>query len=178
MPEQSWRGKHKLKSLRERGGRSALATVLGFDERWGVPESGYGGIPLGRSEHYTLKIRVEPVGEPAFEAEIKEHDFFVADSGQLQKLRASGELNEEQNQQKRAQLAAEFGPEAPVAGPAARDTAAQLTDLAALHDRGVLSDAEFEPLGGDSTAAQLSAGVSCSSTSNDHSSLAVPTGPS
>jgi hypothetical protein len=198
MPELSWRGKHKLKSLREHGGRSAVATVLEFDKRWGVPESGYGGIPLGHSEHYTLKIRVEPIGEPAFEAEIKEHDFFVTDSehprpgerfavvydpndrsdvvrdpldpdgvvpamrgelklkpeeedrfretlfANLEKLRQSGKLNEQQYQQKRAQLEAQFEPSAPLATGPARDIAAQLTDLAALRDRGVLSDVEFQ----------------------------------
>ena len=63
MPDLSWRGRRKLKSLREHGGKSALATVTEFDKRWSVPESGYGGIPLGHSEHYTLKIRVEPIGD-------------------------------------------------------------------------------------------------------------------
>jgi hypothetical protein len=198
MPDLSWRSKRKLKSLREHGGKSALATVVAFDERWGVPESGYGGMPLGHSEHYKLKIRVEPAGEPAFEAELKEHDFFVVDSEQpragdqfavvydpedhsnvvrdpldadsviaprrgdlglksaeedlfrktvfanLEKLRASGKLSEQQYQQKRAQIEAEFAPEPSVAAQPARDTAAQLVDLAALHDRGVLSDAEFQ----------------------------------
>ena len=80
MPDLSWRNKRKLKSLREHGGRAALATVVEFDKRWGVPENGYGGMPLGHSEHYTLRIRVEPLGEPAFEAEIKEHDFLVTGS--------------------------------------------------------------------------------------------------
>jgi Short C-terminal domain len=198
MPELSWRGRHKLKALREHGGRSAVATVLEFDKGWGVPESGYGGIPMGHSEHYTLKIRVEPVGEPAFDAEIKEHDYFVTDFGRprpgdhfavvynpndhaevvrdpldaesvvpptlgalklkpdeedrfrqtlfanLEKLRQSGKLNEQQYQQKRAQLDAEFEPVRPVAVEPARDLAAQLTDLEALRDRGVLSDAEFQ----------------------------------
>jgi hypothetical protein len=204
MPDPSWRSKRKLKSLREHGGRSALATVIEFDKRWSVPESGYGGMPLGRSEHYTLKLRVEPVGETAFEAEIKEHDYFISNSSEpikgdqfavvydpmdhsnlvrdpldpdsvvpprggtsvklkpaeqdrfretvfakLEQLRASGELSEEQYQQKRAQIEAEFAPAPPASEPSApeqpaRDTAAQLVDLAALHDRGVLSDAEFE----------------------------------
>jgi putative oligomerization/nucleic acid binding protein len=198
MPDLSWRSKRRLKSLREHGGKSALATVVEFDKRWAVPESGYGGIPLGHSEHYTLKIRVEPAGEPSFETEIKEHDFFVTNSEQpmagsqfavvydpddhsnvvrdpldadsvvprqhtelklkpaeedlfrktvfanLEKMRASGELNEQQYQDKRAQVEAEFAPEPPAGAPPARDTAAQLTDLAALHDRGVLSDAEFQ----------------------------------
>jgi hypothetical protein len=198
MPDLSWRAKRKLKSLREHGGKSALATVIEFDERWGVPESGYDGMPLGHSEHYTLKIRVEPVGEPAFEAEIKEHDYFISNSSRpmdgdqfavvydpadhsnlvrdpldadsvipprpttvrlkpaeqdmfratmfenLEKLRASGQLNDGQYEQKRAQLEAEFGSEPAPADPPVRDTAAQLVDLAALHDRGVLSDAEFQ----------------------------------
>jgi hypothetical protein len=79
MPELSWKGKHKLKSLRKHGGKSALATVVEYDKRWGIPESGYGGIPLGRDQHYTLKIKVQPAGEPEFEAEIKEHDYFLGD---------------------------------------------------------------------------------------------------
>jgi hypothetical protein len=198
MPDLSWRSKRKLKSLREHGGKAALATVIEFDKRWSLPESGYGGIPLGHSEHYALKIRVEPIGEPAFEAEIKEHDYFVTDSSQpvegdqfaviydpedhsnlvrdpldadsvippqhadlqlkpaeqdrfrdtvfanLEKLRASGQLSEQQYLQKRAQIEAEFGAEPPSAAEPARDVAAQLIDLSALHDRGVLSDAEFQ----------------------------------
>ncbi len=60
MPDLSWRSKRKLKSLRQHGGKAALATVIEFDKRWGVPESGYGGMPLGHSEHYTLKIRSMP----------------------------------------------------------------------------------------------------------------------
>jgi hypothetical protein len=180
MPGLSWRGKHKLKSLREHGGKSALATVLEFDKRWGVPESGHGGIPLGHSEHYTLRIQVEPVGEPAFETEIKEHDYFVADSrrprpgeqfavvydpnnhaevvrdpldadslvppthgglklksdeearfrrtlaANLEKLRESGKLDEQQYLRKRAQLDAEFEPDGPAAGERARDTPVDL----------------------------------------------------
>src|SRR5947209_14848766 len=82
MADLSRRGRRKLKSLREHGGKSALATVTEFDKRRSVPESGHGGIPLGHSEHYTLKIRVEPIGEPAFDAEIKEHDYFITDSSQ------------------------------------------------------------------------------------------------
>src|SRR5690348_15878140 len=85
MADLSWRSKRKLKSLREHGGKSALATVLEFDKRWSIPESGYGGMPLGHSDHYTLKIRVAPLGVSAFEAEIKEHDYFVTDSSQPQK---------------------------------------------------------------------------------------------
>jgi hypothetical protein len=183
MPDLSWRSKRKLKSLRQHGGKAAPATVIEFDERWGVPGSGYGGMPLGHSEHYTLKIRVEPVGEPAFEAEIKEHDFFVTDSSQsmkgdqfavvydpedhsnlvrdpldadsvipprgggarlkpaeqdmfretvfanLEKLRAGGQLSEQQYQQKRAQIEAEFGSGPSAAAEPTRDTAAQLVDL-------------------------------------------------
>jgi hypothetical protein len=198
MPDLSWRSKRRLKSLREHGGKSAVATVVEFDKRWAAPESGYGGIPLGHSEHYTLKLRVEPAGEPSFETEIKEHDFFITNSEQpregdqfavvydpddhsnvvrdpldadsvvppthsdlklkpaeedrfrqtvfanLEKMRASGELNEQQYQQKRAQIEAEFAPEPLAAAEPARDVAAQLTDLAALRDRGVLSDAEFQ----------------------------------
>ncbi len=198
MPDLSWRGRRKLKSLREHGGKSALATVTEFDKRWSVPESGYGGIPLGHSEHYTLKIRVEPIGEPAFDAEIKEHDYFITDSSQpmkgdqfavvydpedhsnlvrdpldadsvipargggarlkpaeqdmfratvfakLETLRASGQLTQQQYMEKRAQIEAEFLPAPSADAPPPRDTAAQLVDLAALHDRGVLSDAEFE----------------------------------
>ncbi len=62
----------------------------------------------------------------------------------LEKLRAGGQLSEQQYQHKRAQIEAEFGPEASAAAQPTRDTAAQLVDLAALHDRGVLTDAEFQ----------------------------------
>jgi hypothetical protein len=163
MPELSRRGKHKLKSLREHGGKSALATVIEFHKRWGIPESAH-GIPMGHSEHYKLRIRVEPRDEPSFEAELKEHDFFMFDSDEprpgdqfavvydpedhsevmrdpydadslmprtegkldlkpaeqdrfratlyanLEKLRANGQLSDQQYLEKRAQLEADFGP--------------------------------------------------------------------
>jgi hypothetical protein len=83
VPLPSWREKRRLQSLEERG-RTALATVLEFDERWGISEGSAGGVSTGRSEHYTLKLRIEPPGEPSFEAEVKEHDFFVYESGRPQ----------------------------------------------------------------------------------------------
>ena len=80
--------------------------------------------------------RLNPVEQDTFRETV-----FAAN---LEKLRASGQLSEQQYRQKRAQVAAEFAPEPSAAGQPGRDVAAQLVDLAALHDRGVLSDAEFQ----------------------------------
>ena len=161
--EPSHRQRKQLESLRERGGRSAVATVLEFRRRWGFHESASGGTGGGAVEHYTLRIRVEPDGEEPFEAELAERDFF-AYAGEEPK--AGSRLAVLYDPADHSDVVRDTSPDAPsvapprpstpepmllaVSPPAAdpppgpRDAIAQLRDLAELHDRGAVTDAEFE----------------------------------
>jgi len=59
--------------LHKRGGTTAVATVLEYDQgmTYGAGAGSDDAGSLGRVEHYTLKVRVEPDGEPPFEASVK-----------------------------------------------------------------------------------------------------------
>ncbi|HVO54717.1 MAG TPA: SHOCT domain-containing protein [Solirubrobacterales bacterium] len=65
--------KHLQEQLDETGGMVAWATVLEAKVRW-TSGTNYenGPYTVGNKEHMTVKLRVEPDGEPPFEATVKQ----------------------------------------------------------------------------------------------------------
>jgi hypothetical protein len=74
--EPSRREQRREQALREDAGQCAVATVVECRRRWGFSESGRDGLKMGKVQHYTLRVRVQPEGAPAFEAELKEKQYF------------------------------------------------------------------------------------------------------
>lgn len=58
------------KELRESGGAEAWATVLEGKEKWSSTNRGFRSTTF--TEHMRLKLRVEPEGQPPFEAEFSQ----------------------------------------------------------------------------------------------------------
>ena len=180
------------KKLMESGGTVAWATVLEGKERWSSSSGvnyGYGGHV---TDHMHLKLRVEPEGEPPFEAELSQafpgiapltgsqcrvvydpadRSKIVVIDGSVhppgitheQALRsealraeyeaaaANGTVAELVRAKKAAALRGELGGitiaggQILSGGSAPQPTVVdQLSKLADLHDRGALTDAEFE----------------------------------
>ena len=181
------------RKLREQGGTIAWATILASDEKWRSArggDTGFGG-PTSITDHMKVTLRVEPDGEPTFEATFKQaFDSHIPRPGGRAKVIydpadhsriaiMEGEvympgMSVEKQQRSRARVAeamaaAESGHMAEYieqrkaeamrsgglvisggmvqsapAPAAAASVADQLTKLADLHDRGVLTDAEFQ----------------------------------
>jgi hypothetical protein len=189
---------HKLK---DQGGKQAWATVLESEKQW----SSSGGVNMAPGQagsmtiHQKIKLRVEPDGEPTFEATVHQvfndlHGWHVPEEGwsviviydsndrsklviDVDKMPVGPgvdrdeavarhervmarvkdpEARRQQIEEMKAKAAAQAqgaialqemmakaAAQAPTASPKP-DVADQLTKLADLRDRGVLSDAEFE----------------------------------
>jgi hypothetical protein len=156
MDDASWLSRHRSKKLHEHGGRTAVATVLEFNKHFGITEDGYGGVPMGQVQWYKLKVRVEPADEPAFEAEFSERRYddgatFPHEGMKVAVIYDPDDHSHVARDTSQEGQSAEWdantvrtAPAVTAPAPAAgRDVAAQLKDLADLHDRGVLSDAEL-----------------------------------
>ncbi len=78
--EPSGREQRREQALRQAGGRAAAATVVECRRRWGLSESGRDGLKMGKVQHYTLRVRVEPGGEAPFEAQLKQKQYFAREA--------------------------------------------------------------------------------------------------
>jgi hypothetical protein len=76
--EPSWRERHNEAKVRKHGGSPALATIIGFDDRFNVAEGHMGDAGATNEDHYSLTIRVEPDDEPAFDARLREHRLIIS----------------------------------------------------------------------------------------------------
>jgi hypothetical protein len=145
--------------LRDGDGKSAQATVLehkvGIHTTEGGDEHGFGGTDITR---HHFKLRVQPQGEQAFEAKAvirANHLWPMPDEGDLipvlydpndlkkvaidtEAFDGQRQADIEQAEQVRHQISSSL------IQPQKPDPIAQLEKLAALHDRGVLTDAEFQ----------------------------------
>lgn len=189
------------RKLKEQCGARAWATVLESDKQWG--SAGGSNIAPGQAGsltiHQKLKLRVEPDGEPSFEATVKQvfndsHGWHIPQEGysvqviydpndrsklvldlgampvapgfdrdeatarqeqamarmrdpearskQIEEMQARAAAQVQSVAAAREMMAKSF-PQAQGAPPGP-DVADQLTKLADLRDRGVLTDAEFE----------------------------------
>jgi hypothetical protein len=162
------------RKLKEKGGVRASATVLESEKEWastgGVNVSS--GQAGSMTIHQKLRLRVEPDGEPPFETTVKQvfNDSYgwqvpregysvgvIYDPGDHSKLvidmdampvapgvdRDEAIARHERAMARMNDMMAESSPQIPATSPPP-DVADELTKLADLRDRGVLTDAEFE----------------------------------
>jgi hypothetical protein len=190
------------RKLKEQGGKQAWATVLESEKQW----SSTGGVNMAPGQagsftiHMKIKLRVEPEGEPTFEATVHQvfndlHGWHVPEEGwsviviydsndlsklvidvdkmpvgpgvdrdeavarhervlarvrdpearrqQIEEMKAKAAAQAQGAIALQQEMMAKAAGQARAASPKP-DVADQLTKLADLRDRGVLSDAEFE----------------------------------
>lgn len=154
-----------VKKLSERGGKVAWATILSTQKKWS-PNQGSGRPGAGGSGaiHFAVTVRVEPEGEPTFEAAFKQafsgwppRDGWqckvIYDPGNhdeiaiLEESMMPGGISHDEAERAAERIAGhETSPgSAPTPGSTPTvDIADELTKLASLRDRGILTDAELE----------------------------------
>src|SRR5262245_10215125 len=166
-PRMFGHNKRLERKLREKGGIQAWATVLESEKQWA--STGGANVSPGQAGsmtiHQKLRLRVEPDGEPPFEATVKQvfndsygwhipqegysvkvlydptdHSKLVID---LEAMPVAPAVDRDQAIARYQSLTANDFPRTQGASPSP-DVADELTKLAALRDRGVLTDAEFE----------------------------------
>jgi hypothetical protein len=145
------RRKSLEEKLRDGGGRSARATILKAKKRW--YSSGMSSN-LGSVQYYRLKLRVEPDGEPAFEADADANSNYLGilfEEGATLRVLYDPEDHSEVAVDQQAGVAemleeakAAKDPDTGSVAHTASDPIDKLKELADLHDRGALTDAEFE----------------------------------
>jgi hypothetical protein len=132
----------RAQELLDSGGRIAWATVLEAREKWQSETPGLSDVKI--TSHMHLKLRVEPEGEPAFEASFGQAlTQTVPITGWICKV-----VFDPADRSKIAMIdgTAVRPAAAPVQAVAPPDHSPvdQLTKLAELKDRGELTDAEFQ----------------------------------
>jgi putative oligomerization/nucleic acid binding protein len=155
------------RKLKEHGGIRAWATVLASEKQWA--SSGGANVSPGQAGsmtiHQKLTLRVEPDGEPPFEATVKQvfndsygwhipqdgysvkviydptdHSKLVIDT---EAMPVAPAVDRDEAMARHESAMANAFPQTRGASPRP-DVADELTKLAALRDRGILTDAEFE----------------------------------
>ena len=170
--EPSWRERHNDAKVRKHGGRAALATIVGFDERFNVAEGHMGDAGATNEEHYSLTLRVEPDDESPFEARLREHRLIISSADRpkvgdriavLYNPRDHSEVVRDLSIEGRMALnqAIHPGGSDPAVSPMATVGASvdELERLTLMHASGALTDEEFATakrriLGPGSTAAR------------------------
>jgi hypothetical protein len=129
--------KTREQKLLESGGTIAWATVLEAREKSQSETPGLSGVQL--TSHMHLKLRVEPEGEPAFEA-----SFGQALTNALPFTGGSCKVVFDPVDRSRIAMIDGSAAAHGVSPDPHYGVADQLTKLADLKDRGVLTDTEFE----------------------------------